>query len=245
MYYRARSYDSQAGRFTSADPLFGSPALPQSLQRYNYALNNPVNLRDPLGLSPQPPPTEFQQYVVMPILTQGVPLLVQIGKIYMCKAGLANLCAFIIGAEYTLVVAVALTDISNNYPELPNNIMSCACLFLFIGAAIGAAAEFYLATAAGLPIAEEVAAIASQKVLATVVELFRQILLGLAADNFGSRALMGVITRLSELVKELIFAFDTGLGKPFVIPWLIKFFIAPEVAIGFCSAFYWVFAQKK
>jgi RHS repeat-associated protein len=245
MYYRARSYDTEAGRFTSVDPVFGSPQSPQSLQRYNYVLNNPVNLRDPSGMTPQPPPTEFHTLFVQSLVTQGVPLLAQIAKIFMCKAGLANLCAFIIAAEYTLVIAVALTDISNNYPEMPNNIMSCACLFLFIGAAIGAAAEFYLANAEGLPVAEQVAKVASQKVLATVTELFRQLLFGIAADNFGSRAVMGVITRLSELVKELIFTFDSSLSKPFVIPWLIKFFIAPEVAIGFCSAFYWVFAQKK
>jgi RHS repeat-associated protein len=46
-YYRARYYDSNTGRFISADPLeFGG-----GVNFYSYALNSPVNLRDPRGKS--------------------------------------------------------------------------------------------------------------------------------------------------------------------------------------------------
>ena len=44
-----RQYASNLGRWLSPDPLGGSVANPQSLNRYAYALNNPTTLTDPLG----------------------------------------------------------------------------------------------------------------------------------------------------------------------------------------------------
>jgi len=41
-YFVARHYASSPARFMSADPLFGSPGNPQSLNRYAYTLNNPL-----------------------------------------------------------------------------------------------------------------------------------------------------------------------------------------------------------
>jgi RHS repeat-associated protein len=48
-YYGARYYDATAGRFVSADPIVPAPGNPQSLNRYAYVLNDPVNLTDPTG----------------------------------------------------------------------------------------------------------------------------------------------------------------------------------------------------
>jgi len=45
-YIRARYYDPEAGRFISKDPRAGSDGDGQSLNRYVYALNNPVILVD-------------------------------------------------------------------------------------------------------------------------------------------------------------------------------------------------------
>jgi RHS repeat-associated protein len=45
-----RKYSSQLGRWTSPDPLGGSVDNPQSLNRYSYVLDNPLNYVDPLGL---------------------------------------------------------------------------------------------------------------------------------------------------------------------------------------------------
>ena len=47
-----RQYSSTPGRWMSPDPYDGSynPLDPQSLNRYSYALNNPVRFVDPLGL---------------------------------------------------------------------------------------------------------------------------------------------------------------------------------------------------
>jgi RHS repeat-associated protein len=53
-----RMYNPRLYRWLSPDPLAGDILNPQSLNRYAYVLNNPVNLIDPLGLDPPqgPPP---------------------------------------------------------------------------------------------------------------------------------------------------------------------------------------------
>jgi len=48
-----RQYDSAQGRWMSVDPLPGNAEDPQTLNRYVYARNDPVNLVDPSGLSCQ------------------------------------------------------------------------------------------------------------------------------------------------------------------------------------------------
>jgi len=50
-YYGGRYYDPELGRFISPDPFVPQPDDPQSLNRYSYVLNNPVNLIDPSGYS--------------------------------------------------------------------------------------------------------------------------------------------------------------------------------------------------
>ena len=50
-YIRARYYSTRRGRFISKDPLTGNDNDGQSLNRYVYALNNPVRLIDISGLS--------------------------------------------------------------------------------------------------------------------------------------------------------------------------------------------------
>jgi RHS repeat-associated protein len=48
-YAMARSYINRLGRFSSPDPLGGSSADPQSLNRYAYTLNDPIDFMDPSG----------------------------------------------------------------------------------------------------------------------------------------------------------------------------------------------------
>jgi RHS repeat-associated protein len=45
-----RQYHTANGRFMQPDPIAGSLGDPQSLNRYTYVLNDPVNLNDPTGL---------------------------------------------------------------------------------------------------------------------------------------------------------------------------------------------------
>ncbi|MEW6686734.1 MAG: RHS repeat-associated core domain-containing protein [Candidatus Edwardsbacteria bacterium] len=47
---RARMYSPNIGRFGSEDPVVGLVSLPQSINRYIYVGNSPVNFIDPTGL---------------------------------------------------------------------------------------------------------------------------------------------------------------------------------------------------
>ncbi|WP_411281227.1 RHS repeat-associated core domain-containing protein [Gemmatimonas sp.] len=48
---RGRSYDPSVGRFTSPDPVIASIGNPQDLNRFAYAMNDPVNVTDPSGMT--------------------------------------------------------------------------------------------------------------------------------------------------------------------------------------------------
>jgi RHS repeat-associated protein len=48
--FGARYNSSNMGRFMSPDPMGGHPQDPQTLNRYAYVRNNPLNLTDPTGL---------------------------------------------------------------------------------------------------------------------------------------------------------------------------------------------------
>jgi len=50
-FYSARYYDPEIGRFISADTIVQAPYDPQSLNRYSYCRNNPINYIDPTGHS--------------------------------------------------------------------------------------------------------------------------------------------------------------------------------------------------
>ena len=47
--YNARYYDPALGKFISADILVPNPTDPQSLNRYSYTRNSPINFSDPTG----------------------------------------------------------------------------------------------------------------------------------------------------------------------------------------------------
>jgi RHS repeat-associated protein len=49
MFYNARYYDANIGRFTQADTMVPNPLNPQTLNRYAYTLNNPLKYIDPSG----------------------------------------------------------------------------------------------------------------------------------------------------------------------------------------------------
>jgi RHS repeat-associated protein len=56
-YYADFRYQTPIlGRFWQPDPIAGDPTDPQSLNRYAYVLNDPLDFTDPLGLGDPPPP---------------------------------------------------------------------------------------------------------------------------------------------------------------------------------------------
>ena len=50
LYLRARWYDPRIGRFISGDPFEGKQRDPRSLNRYSYAMSDPVHRSDPSGM---------------------------------------------------------------------------------------------------------------------------------------------------------------------------------------------------
>ncbi len=55
-YAVMRYHINRLGRFSSPDPIAGSLGNPQTLNRYAYARNNPVNMVDPMGAYPEDGP---------------------------------------------------------------------------------------------------------------------------------------------------------------------------------------------
>jgi RHS repeat-associated protein len=62
-YAMARFHVNRLARFASPDPIAGSLGNPQSLNRYAYSLNDPINVTDPLGLSPESEDLESAHYL--------------------------------------------------------------------------------------------------------------------------------------------------------------------------------------
>lgn len=97
IYYRARWYDPQTGRFAVEDPL--GPA--GGLNLYTYVLNDPVGYSDPLGLQkaapapvrpPVPPPAPPQPPIPPPVVRPPIGIAGRAGL-----AGVAFLGGWIIG----------------------------------------------------------------------------------------------------------------------------------------------------
>lgn len=61
-YFHARQYQHRTGRFTRVDPIYAGLFEPQRLNRYSYALNNPLAYIDPQGLWPSGFCQEFSGY---------------------------------------------------------------------------------------------------------------------------------------------------------------------------------------
>ena len=61
--FPARAYDPTLGRFIQADPLVQDPIDPQTLNRYAYVRNNPINLVDPTGLSEENPDNSWDAII--------------------------------------------------------------------------------------------------------------------------------------------------------------------------------------
>lgn len=82
-FAQARYFSAMMGRFTSVDPLGRSAHLdsPQTWNRYDYTLNNPINLTDPLGLDPvERPRTKSNDQAAANVYNWGLPKPLEILK---------------------------------------------------------------------------------------------------------------------------------------------------------------------
>ena len=83
IHMNGRIYDPKIARFVQADPFIQDPMNTQSLNRYSYVLNNPLNATDPSGY--------FAQFLAAGLLLGAagrefdVPLLAEIGSILACQ----------------------------------------------------------------------------------------------------------------------------------------------------------------
>jgi RHS repeat-associated protein len=75
-YMHARHHNPLLGRFLSTDAVGGSPAAPQSWNRYAYVLDNPMNYTDPAGLLAMrvPPPVGMTFHDTMTVTAPAYSL---------------------------------------------------------------------------------------------------------------------------------------------------------------------------
>jgi RHS repeat-associated protein len=66
-YYGARYYDPVLARFLTPDTEYDGPS-PQGLDRYSYALNNPIIYRDPTGHEAYPRRVETKLRDIAPLI---------------------------------------------------------------------------------------------------------------------------------------------------------------------------------
>ncbi len=81
IYLRARYYDPTTGRFLSRDLFAGKVSLPQSLNRYSYATNNPILWPDPTGMCDEPDPRNCKEYAGSSAGAGGVPGPIAVPKV--------------------------------------------------------------------------------------------------------------------------------------------------------------------
>jgi len=110
-YYNARYYDPTIGRFISADTIVQSMMNPQCLNRFSYALNNPLKYTDPSGHDAYSDTINFcennDEYIqaVAKIITEA-------------KAGVSYEIGIAIGGMADSLLPTNIIDIvSNNTPE--------------------------------------------------------------------------------------------------------------------------------
>jgi len=73
IHMNGRIYDAKLGRFLQADPLIQAPYNTQSLNRYSYGFNNPLNGIDPSGFGFFKDLFDFFVTVVIAIVCEGNP----------------------------------------------------------------------------------------------------------------------------------------------------------------------------
>ena len=117
-FQRARYYNQERGRFLSMDPFAGFIDEPDSLHKYLYVGNDPVNLIDPSGMA------EFAEF------SQRVKQQVRDTIVYMRKHGRDILCKTLNTASIILSIPGAVSGLADLVQKAVEfGLAFCPCSF--------------------------------------------------------------------------------------------------------------------
>jgi RHS repeat-associated protein len=132
-FYGARYYDPEIGRFITADTIVQAPYDPQSLNRYAYCRNNPLNYVDPSG-------HWFWGVVIFICAMAAAGAVVNVaiaGAAGQITSWTAFWAAMGAGAAFGATTAIGLLSPAAGF--FTSSIWGAAVLGVFAGAAAGAA----------------------------------------------------------------------------------------------------------
>lgn len=137
-YLHARYYIANIGRFTSPDPLYGQLRNPQSLNRYTYALNNPLGLIDPSGKDWWPgswtPQQQSQALAIIIVIASIAAIVLTFGLATSIAAPIA--AAAILGA-IGAGGGAAFYAATAGQNATPIGVLESAGIGLLVGATLG------------------------------------------------------------------------------------------------------------
>jgi len=117
MYYGARYYDSEIGRFISEDPWEGDLSDPQTLNKYAYVLNNPIKFVDPTGGKVELVGRE----VALPLLSFAMHTYLKITPDNPQDFGVENSFSFTLSGQMNNITDRKLVGEFNNTGDLNEN----------------------------------------------------------------------------------------------------------------------------
>lgn len=146
VHMNGRIYDPKLGRFLQADPLIQGPTNTQSLNRYSYVLNNPLNATDPSGYLSFKDIFKFVATIVVSVVTYGAASTWAIG-VYganctvICSLSTASLIGgFAGGAAAGFAAGVSLASFNG---AGFNDALKAGAKGLFAGAVFGGVSGYF------------------------------------------------------------------------------------------------------
>jgi RHS repeat-associated protein len=134
-YYNARYYDATIGRFISADTVGIDYNNPQTLNRYSYCLNNPLNRTDPTGHFSWKTALKIAAIVAVVAVVAFVAI-VAAPIVLTAIAGTASLVAALPGAAAIATVAEGVASVALTGAEVSAAIAAPVIAFAPVPAAV-------------------------------------------------------------------------------------------------------------
>ncbi|MFZ5875343.1 MAG: toxin TcdB middle/N-terminal domain-containing protein [Nitrospirota bacterium] len=165
-FYNARYYDPVLGRFVQPDRIVPNPRNPQSLNRYSYVDNNPLNYTDPTG--------HWKLRNFLKTLATGYSAVMPNGMLNLFPGGGAAEVALLDGASPSQALkAAAISNVSAAAGIAAQAVTASTGLGLFSIPAGGFASGYVSAGLSGASRREAVRAGYQGAITATAVELVK------------------------------------------------------------------------